>query len=328
MKGMKKELTVLLLIVPILAIGQIDTLKCSSETWTMVENPSKLIEPEKFERELSKLKLVGNQNEDITVEFIIDCEGIKRSISVTGLEQIEKYSQILNVIQSSQWTTGLQRGKPINFKVKLFLTILNEKVTRQPPPINRFVIPTEAYSIDEAVNTTSWSFPKTKLIMTSQDIESLSPEIGKVPFIRFLDLEDNKLKTLPNEIGELSNLEELYLVNNQISELPTEFIKLKSLRILGMAGNQLKTLPQQLLNLKGLQAIDLSSNGIESIPNEIENLKNLEVLIIRNNNLTTIPDSILKLKGLTTLDLSGNPITLANIKRIESKLKKTKVIFE
>jgi hypothetical protein len=315
---MNRLLTFLLLVIPFCAIGQ---------QTIIVERRSKLIDPDKLDRELLKLRLNNYQNEDILAEFIVDSLGIKGDISVLGLEQIEKYSEIASVIENTQWTIGLQGNKPSNDTVRLFLTILNGGVSRRPQT-TPVIVPTEAYSIDEALKSISWSFPKTKLILTSQNIETLSTEIAKIPFIKSLDLENNKLKMLPNEIGELVNLEELYLMKNNINELPVTFENLKSLRILGIANNQLMEVPKQLFNLKKIKVVDLSSNQIERIPIEIGNLKNLEILIIRNNRLTTIPDSIFKLKSLTTLDLGGNRIPLDEIREIESRLKKVKVILE
>ena len=69
------------------------------------------------------------------------------------------------------------------------------------------------------------------LFLSSNQLSSLSPEIGKLTSLRSLALGNNQLSSLPPEIGKLTSLRSLALGNNQLSSLPPEIGKAHKPRV-------------------------------------------------------------------------------------------------
>lgn len=77
-------------------------------------------------------------------------------------------------------------------------------------------------------------------------LTELPPEIGRLAYLRKLNLARNDLMHLPKEIGLLPRLEWLKLDHNRLIDLPPELGQLRRLRRLELAHNQLETLPLEL----------------------------------------------------------------------------------
>ena len=56
--------------------------------------------------------------------------------------------------------------------------------------------------------------------------------------LEYLNVGNNKLKSLPESIGNLFGLEELYLNHNKLKLLPKSIINLSNLEILDLLGNK------------------------------------------------------------------------------------------
>lgn len=140
---------------------------------------------------------------------------------------------------------------------------------------------------------------------SNNQLEGLGTIYNSCPYIISLDLGDNKISFIPSDISKLKYLYELNLSNNSLSKLPESLTELESLTFLNFRGNQLTEIPKNIGDLKALKLLDLSLNKLNKLPKSISSLENLETLV-----------------------LSGNPISKSEIKKIQSALPNTKIIFD
>ncbi|KAK7366476.1 hypothetical protein VNO80_08467 [Phaseolus coccineus] len=104
-------------------------------------------------------------------------------------------------------------------------------------------------------------------------VGSLSPELGQLPYLQYLELNQNKISgKIPQELGNLNNLISMDLSHNQLEgNIPLSFGNLNSLKFLWLNNNQLTgSIPKQVTDLH-LQVLDVSGNHISTdgnIPNE------------------------------------------------------------
>ncbi|KAM3821018.1 leucine-rich repeat and death domain-containing protein 1 [Vipera latastei] len=127
--------------------------------------------------------------------------------------------------------------------------------------------------------------------------------------LKFLNLNNNEIKTLPKEIGLLKNLEILSMEGNQLTSLPPEICLLKKLRTLNLSYNQISSFPQNFSELSRLRCLLLSHNNIEKINFALEKLERLEMLELSGNNVT-LPDSISTMNKLNALLLNSCNISI------------------
>lgn len=140
-----------------------------------------------------------------------------------------------------------------------------------------------------------------------KNLRKLSPEIGLLHKLRYLDLQYNLLTELPSEIwqcplivlsisynklgnlpqgiSKCSKLEALYLSNNEITDLPKDIWQCFRLQILNLTNNKLKTLPEGMDKCTGLKQLLLSENDLQSLPPSEKFLECqlLQEIYIRNN---------------------------------------------
>ncbi|KAG5850081.1 leucine-rich repeat-containing protein 40 [Anguilla anguilla] len=162
----------------------------------------------------------------------------------------------------------------------------------------------------------------TKLLLSSNKLNSLSEDIRLFPALVVLDVHDNQLTTLPKSIGELENLQKLNLSHNKLKELPEEVWLLKNLRSLQLQQNLLEELSDGMGQLTNLDDIDLSNNEMTTLPERLGNLTNLVKLNVSYNKLKSLPLGISGLKRLKLLDCTQNqlesvPPVLANMASLE-----------
>ena len=142
----------------------------------------------------------------------------------------------------------------------------------------------------------------------------IPPELGKLTYLKVLDLGCNRLTgTIPPELGNLANLEHLSLHNNELSgPLPSELGNLHSLKRMDIYYN--KTLdgpiPPEFGNLAKLDTLVLIGNALTGpIPPELGKLTELRRLSLVSNNLNgPIPLELGNLENLVQLALSENDL--------------------
>jgi len=71
------------------------------------------------------------------------------------------------------------------------------------------------------------------------DLNELSPQIGQIQLLEYLDITGNKISSLPEEIGLLSNLKNLRLSQNNLTTLPDSLLNCTKLTTLHIRSNPL-----------------------------------------------------------------------------------------
>lgn len=173
----------------------------------------------------------------------------------------------------------------------------------------------------------------TELVLSSNQLTELPPEIGQLSNLVWLDLSDNNLTTIPPEISQLYNLRrfnlsgnhlrsvppeisqltkltELSLADTGLTEFPLEITRLTNLTILRLFWNKLTDLPPEIGQLAKLKRLDLESNELTVLTPEIGQLSSLSELNLRHNRLTELPSEIGQLYNLKSLDLRDNPLPI------------------
>ncbi|XP_048055787.1 leucine-rich repeat-containing protein 40 [Megalobrama amblycephala] len=148
----------------------------------------------------------------------------------------------------------------------------------------------------------------TKLLLSSNKLQSLSEDVKLLPALLVLDIHDNQLSSLPDSIGDLEQLQKLILSHNKLTELPLGLWKLTNLRCLHLQQNLIKKIPLDLGQLVNLDELDLSNNHLMDIPESLANLKSLVKLNLSCNKLQSLPPGISEMKNLRMLDCSRNQI--------------------
>ncbi|KAG6558267.1 hypothetical protein Mapa_000017 [Marchantia paleacea] len=181
---------------------------------------------------------------------------------------------------------------------------------------------------------------------------TISPVLGELQFLRFLDLSDNKFSgaipdslcshqsflslnlsmnllsgSIPSSLSNCSSLQILDLFANNLSGgIPDSIGRLQSLRYLSLWNNQLTgPIPASIGNCSSLQFLVLSVNFLTgNIPLQIGNLTNLEELYLASNNLQgPIPNSIANCSALRDLHLGENglsgeiPVVIGRLTKLE-----------
>ncbi|XP_026639812.1 leucine-rich repeat-containing protein 40 isoform X2 [Microtus ochrogaster] len=146
----------------------------------------------------------------------------------------------------------------------------------------------------------------TKLIISSNKLQSLSDDLRLLPALTVLDIHDNQLTSLPSAIRELDNLQKLNLSHNKLKMLPEEITSLKNLKVLHLQHNELTCLPEGFEQLSSLEDLDLSSNRLAAVPAGFALLSSLLRLNLSSNQLKSLPAEISRMKRLKHLDCDSN----------------------
>jgi len=164
-------------------------------------------------------------------------------------------------------------------------------------------------SLQEDVEDNWWEHVDlTKLILASNKISTISPQVANLIALTTLDIHDNQLESLPEEIGALTNLKKLNASHNRLTCLPDGLCQLKELRSLQLNNNSITHLNDNISELTMLVSLDLSTNQLTSLPVNIGYLTQLSSLVLSSNKLESLPAEMASMRGLTTLDLNKNKL--------------------
>lgn len=143
---------------------------------------------------------------------------------------------------------------------------------------------------------------------------NISPHVGNLSFLRFLDLAENFFHGgIPPELGLLARLQTMNLSNNFLAgEIPENLSHCSNLLNLALDHNYLEGhIPPLLGSLSKLVTLYLRNNNLTGrIPASIGNLTSLQDLYISYNDLEgQLPDTMAQLTSLRMLGLSVNSLS-------------------
>lgn len=98
-----------------------------------------------------------------------------------------------------------------------------------------------------------------ELRLRARGIKFLPDPVGKLRYLRVLDIGANELHELPRTIEFLRNFRELYIDHNQLLSIPPSIGQLDSLRILDCSFNKLQSLPPTI-ELLVLDSLNFGDN--------------------------------------------------------------------
>ncbi|CAM8958303.1 unnamed protein product [Rhodiola kirilowii] len=153
---------------------------------------------------------------------------------------------------------------------------------------------------------------------------TLSPHIGNLTFLRFLNLTGCNLKgVVPEEIGQLSRLRVFRMRYNALrGSIPLHLTNCSELRIIDLGQNHLTgTIPSQLGSMSELEFLSMDMNNLTGdIPSNLGNISSLTMLQLDDNRFSgSIPSSLGKLGSLRRIYLGINnlsgplPLSLYNL---------------
>ena len=164
--------------------------------------------------------------------------------------------------------------------------------------------------------------------------------------LRWLKLNNTKLRTIPAEVGKLHQLEHLTMKRNNVqsigesvrqlpclrtlnlrynslthTSIPPSVFETEELTTLDLSHNLLAEVPEGLLKCKSLLVLNLSHNQLEMIPSQLlMTTTDLLHLDLANNELDALPPQLRRLSNLQTLILSNNPLSHFQIRPLPALL--------
>ncbi|CAE6485176.1 unnamed protein product, partial [Rhizoctonia solani] len=125
--------------------------------------------------------------------------------------------------------------------------------------------------------------------------------------LHWLDLSCNRIFDLEKAgLDKIPDLRTIKLQNNRLTGLPDYFGQLNTMRYLNISNNKLETVPPVLCKMRSLVDLDMSFNTIKVLPPEIGQLSVLERMVIVGNQITGFPPEISSLKKLKWVDCRRN----------------------
>ena len=131
------------------------------------------------------------------------------------------------------------------------------------------------------VQSINYKFHK---VINGHNFLILPDDFSKLPHLKNLYADFNKLSTLPKSIFQLTNLEELFLNGNKLIPLSKNVANLSNLKVLALMDNQLTSIPESISQLLSLTTLNLANNKLKALPEGIVNLVNLRYLSLKGND--------------------------------------------
>ncbi|WCJ40509.1 Receptor kinase-like protein Xa21 [Euphorbia peplus] len=145
-------------------------------------------------------------------------------------------------------------------------------------------------------------------------VGSISPYIGNLSFLRFINLQNNTLHgPIPQQIGNLFRLQSFLVINNSLTgEIPVNLTRCSELTVIGLQGNNLTgKIPEEIGSLLKLEQLLLSMNNLRGeLPATLQNLSSLIAFRATYNGfIGNIPDDMSRLTSLETFSVGANQLS-------------------
>lgn len=150
-----------------------------------------------------------------------------------------------------------------------------------------------------------------------------------MPFLKVLDVRDNKIKELPEEISKMEQLTRLDVSNNTLSNLPNSLGLLKRLQSLRIEGNMIRSIRRDIIQSGTTRILKFLRDRYMAEQERVDNvdgestkmkvpldifpdkyvMKNARSLNLMMKQINTIPDEVFinALEAqVTNVDLSRN----------------------
>lgn len=131
------------------------------------------------------------------------------------------------------------------------------------------------------------------LVLNNNQLSQIPTSFAQLGSLKALVLSRNRLTSpLSPTLGQLTSLSYLDLRANQLESLPTEIASLKSLTKLDASYNRLLTLPPSLGACVNLREVLLFDNKLDVLPIQLARLVELKILDLRSNPLKFVLESV------------------------------------
>ncbi|XP_045768574.1 leucine-rich repeat-containing protein 40-like [Maniola jurtina] len=220
---------------------------------------------------------------------------VRQDILKGGTDRMMRYLRD-RITEDVVSETRLENNWPDKFTMKKSqaLMVPSKELTSVPEDIFHTAAEAEVHIVDISKNKLT-AVPQgvqhlretlTQLLLSSNSIDSVPPEIALCKHLQYVDLGKNNLADLPIEMGDLKNLRELAISNNKFTKIPRCVYELDNLEILLAAENQISEInvsSDALAKLKKLAVLDLTNNSIVTVPPELGNFTHLRSLELMGN---------------------------------------------
>ncbi len=148
------------------------------------------------------------------------------------------------------------------------------------------------------------------LVLTNNNMTTLSDSIRRLTALRVLSLRGNRLTTFPAGIRQLRNLQVLELDNNSLSGELGSLSELTNLRVVRVDQNNLTSLASTVFGTSTpMQLFNAENNQLTALPTTLLNATQIRVLAFSNNQIASWSGNVSSLTALRSVLFGNNRLT-------------------
>lgn len=154
---------------------------------------------------------------------------------------------------------------------------------------------------------------------------TLTEEIGQLPHLTRLHIEQGLFTTLPESMRNLTNLQVLEITNSALTEFPAWLAELPNLHTISFRQTFISELPENIGSMTSLKFLTLTDTDITVLPDSICALPVLEALHLGYTALTALPENIGSISTLQKLSVDHTPLTSLPVSLFSLQLKELNI---